>query len=144
MSSMTRRALGSIALLDGLYMACWRVIAQQIPSCRTELSAVFKSWLDAPVVVAAWEAGFDQTLFPGQLAHDPAEPLDGIDNDGNGVIDDTNGPTCDTHLKPVAESIPSPSACLVDRLGLPRPLDLKQMRSTPRLRLGEAGAWTDS
>lgn len=144
------QATGSIDLLQGLYMARWRVIAEQIPSCRTELSAVFQSWLGKPenrpvdiwlarepsaeamsaakpVVVAVWESGFDQMLFPGQLAHDPAEPLDGIDNDGNGVIDDVYGPTYDAHLEPTTESIPPLSAFLSDRLGLQMAIEKGQL-----------------
>jgi len=144
------QAVGSIDLLQGLYMARWRVIAEQIPSCRTELGAVFQSWLDKaenrpvdiwpareppaevmraakPVVVAVWESGFDQTLFPGQLAYDPAEPLDGIDNDGNGVVDDANGPTYDAHLEPTAASVPPPSAFLADRLGLQMAIEKGQL-----------------
>lgn len=144
------QAVGSIDLLDGLYMARWRVIAERIPVCRTELIAAFKAWLDAPanrptdiwparepaaatmaaakpVTVAVWESGFDPALFPGQLAYDPAEPLDGIDNDGNGVIDDAFGPTYDAHLRPTAAYLPPLSPFLAGRLGLQMAIEKGQL-----------------
>lgn len=132
---------GSIGVIDGMYMATWRVIAEQIPSCRPELSIAFKTWLDAPanqpvniwparepdptmlagakpVVVAVWESGFDPSLFPGQRAIDPAEPLDGKDNDGNGIVDDSHGPTFDYNLRPTAHELPPLSPFLAARWGL--------------------------
>jgi hypothetical protein len=53
-----------------------------------------------PVAAAVWDSGYDATLFLGQLTRDSAEPLDGRDNDGNGVADDWNGPTYDIDLRP--------------------------------------------
>lgn len=142
-------AQGSIGVLDGMYMAIWRVIATQIPSCRPELSAAFKAWLDAPtnqpaniwperepkaaelanakpVVVAVWESGFDRDLFAGRLAIDPAEPLDGRDNDGNGVVDDSHGPTFDTHLRPTQDVLPPLSPFLAARWGLQQAIEKGQ------------------
>ena len=135
------QSVGSVDVLDGMYMARWRVIAEQIPACREPLSATFRTWLARPgnrptdiwpgrepksspfaaakpVVIAVWESGFDPSLFPDQLARDPAEPLDGIDNDGNGVIDDVRGTTCDAHLRPTAAVLPPLSPFLAGRLGL--------------------------
>jgi hypothetical protein len=131
----------SVSLREGLTLAVFRADAQLLPPCRTSWSGVLKTWLDDPahravdiwparqpaaaaltgarqVVVADWESGFDQTLFPGQLALDPAEPLDGRDNDGNGVIDDVHGPTFDPQLRPTAQTIAPLSPFLADRLGL--------------------------
>ncbi len=144
------QTVGAIDVLQGLYMARWRVIAEQIPSCRVELGAVFRAWLDAPanrtidiwpsrepdpgalakakpVVVAVWESGFDPSLFPDQLAIDPAEPLDGRDNDGNGVVDDVNGPTYDAHLRPASDRLPRLSSFLAGRLGLQMAIEKGQM-----------------
>ncbi len=72
-----------------MYLAGWRVVAEQLPSCRTELTTVFKAWLDAPanrpvdiwparepdakllagarpVAVVVWESGFETTFFPSR------------------------------------------------------------------------------
>jgi hypothetical protein len=137
----TAQAQGGIGVLDGMYMAYWRVLATELPDCRAPLTASFRAWLDAPanrpvdiwparepdaklfagaapVTVAVWESGFDPALFPGQRAIDPAEPLDGKDNDGNGVIDDAYGPTYDYHLRPTAGDLPPLSPFLAGRLGL--------------------------
>lgn len=144
------QAQGSITVLQGLYMARWRVIAQMVPPCRELLQGVFRQWLDAPanrpvdiwparepdpallaqatpVVVAVWESGFDPSLFPGQLAIDPAEPLDGRDNDGNGVIDDVHGPTYDAHFRPVPDMLPPLSPFLADRIGLQMAIEKGQL-----------------
>jgi hypothetical protein len=144
------QAVGSIDVLDGLYMARWRVIAERIPLCREQLGATFRAWLARPenrptdiwparepksstfanakpVVVAVWESGFDLSLFPGQLAMDPAEPFDGVDNDGNGVIDDIHGPTYDTHLRPTAAVLPPLSQFLAARLGLQMAIEKGQL-----------------
>ncbi len=135
------KAQGSIDLTDGLLMAGWRVEATQVAPCRAELAAALKTWIDTPanqpeniwpardplpaqitaakpVVAAIWESGFDISLFPGQMAIDPAEPLDGIDNDGNGVVDDAFGPTFDSRLRPTPDAIPPLSDLLAGRLGL--------------------------
>lgn len=48
--------------------------------------------------IAVWESGSDPSLFAGQLARDPAEPVDGIDNDGIGVNDADNGRTLDYRM----------------------------------------------
>ena len=142
--------VGAVDLLGGLYMARWRVIAERTPACRAELSAAFRAWLDAPgnrvadiwpardpdpallarakpVVVAVWESGFDPSLFPGQLAFDPAEPLDGRDNDGNGVVDDVHGPTYDPHFRPVPDMLPRLSPFLAGRLGLQMAVEKGQL-----------------
>ncbi len=131
---------GSLDVLQALRLAYFRVSATVIPPCRAQLTAAARVWIDTPanrpidiwperqppaaafvaahpVTVAVWDSGFDMTLFPGQLARDPAEPMDGRDNDGNGDIDDTSGPTYDTALKPRASTIMPPSGWLRGRLG---------------------------
>lgn len=130
---------GSLDVTQALYLAFFRAAAERIPACRAELTAVARGWIDAPasravdiwparqplatafataqpVVVAVWDRGYDVSLFPGQLAHDPAEPLDGRDNDGNGVVDDDNGPTYDTDLRPRIGAIAPPTRWLQARL----------------------------
>lgn len=133
------RQRGSLNVVQGLTLALWHVSASALPQCRTQLVAAGRAWLDAPanrpidiwperqpdaaafatakpVVVAVWDSGYDTTLFPGQLASDPAEPLDGHDNDGNGVVDDWNGPTYDVALRPRASAIMLPTRFLQSRL----------------------------
>lgn len=44
-----------------------------------------------PVVVAIWDSGTDNPLFPGQLWTNPAEKVDGKDDDNNGFVDDVHG-----------------------------------------------------
>ena len=109
---------GSVDLRDGLRLATYRSRIDQLVPCREAISAAIRSFAEAhqprdiwsarqpdaaalagakPVVVAVWDSGIDTGLFPGQLAIDPAEPIDGRDNDGNGLVDDWNGPTYDWH-----------------------------------------------
>ncbi len=44
-----------------------------------------------PVVVAIWDSGVDVSVFGDALFVNPAEELDGEDNDGNGFVDDRHG-----------------------------------------------------
>ena len=44
-----------------------------------------------PVVVAIWDSGVDTSIFEGRLWVNGKEALDGVDNDGNGFVDDVNG-----------------------------------------------------
>ncbi|KQS54067.1 hypothetical protein ASG17_14080 [Brevundimonas sp. Leaf363] len=135
------QAQGSINVLAAMSLANMRAEGNGVPPCRTEMAAALKAWIDdpahrpvdiwparevtaeamagaLPVTVAVWESGFDPNLFPGQLAVDPAEPLDGVDNDGNGVIDDAFGPTFDAMVRPTQQRLPPPSPELAARLGL--------------------------
>lgn len=135
------RAQGSLSTMSALGIAAMRFETDFIPQCRTEMSAALRTWLDdpahqpidiwperaateadlaggRPVIAAVWEGGYDPTLFPGQLAFDPAEPLDGVDNDGNGVVDDWNGPTYDMWFRPNSSPYHTPSPELTARMGL--------------------------
>ena len=135
----TAKDRGSLDLSQVLYLAFFRMAAERLPACRTALEPVGRAWLAAPanqpvdiwparqpaadafanarpVVVAVWDRGFDTTMFPGQLAIDPAEPLDGRDNDGNGVVDDTGGPTYDVGLRPQTSVMQEPTRFLQARL----------------------------
>lgn len=137
---------GSVGLLDGLRMAQYRALATLVPPCRAGLTAVAQDWIGdprhrpanfwtarqpdtavfgnaKPVVVAVWDSGVDESLFAGQMALDPAEPLDGRDNDGNGVIDDIHGPTFTARLVPDPASLTLPSSKLTARLGFQMALD---------------------
>lgn len=135
------KAQGSIGLRGALRLANMRFEADAVPQCRAELLAVLQAWIDdpthrpvdiwpqreptaadlegaRPVAVAVWESGFDPSLFSGQIAIDPAEPLDGVDNDGNGVIDDAFGPTFDRRVMPTTERMLLPSPEFAARYGL--------------------------
>jgi subtilisin family serine protease len=48
-----------------------------------------------PVLVAVWDTGTEGALFAPQLFTNPAEHLDGTDEDGNGVVDDVHGVVSD-------------------------------------------------
>ncbi|MEQ7873301.1 S8 family serine peptidase [Sphingomonas sp. ASV193] len=132
---------GRVTLLQALRLARSRATAAAIPACRSAVSEMLRTWLAdprhaatniwnarepaatafshaSPVVVAIWDSGYDPNLFPGQLAHDPAEPVDGQDNDRNGVVDDWNGPTLDYRLRPIAASLPPPSPLLARQLDM--------------------------
>jgi len=137
---------GSITLMQGLMLAIWRMEATTLPPCREPIARTLSAWLDAPdhqpldiwaerepaaaafdgatpVTVAVWDSGFDTTLFSDRLAIDPAEPLDGIDNDANGVIDDVHGPTFDYRLLPTRFPLPPLSDFLAPRLALELAID---------------------
>ena len=139
-------ARGSATVLQGMILATWRMEATLLPPCREPITAVLKGWLDAPghqsvdiwaarepspeafvgaspVTVAVWDSGFDSSLFADRLAIDPAEPLDGRDNDGNGVVDDVHGPTFDYRLAPTPFPFPPLSDFLRPRLGLQIAID---------------------
>jgi subtilisin family serine protease len=141
---------GSLNVVQALTLAWWRVGGTVLPPCRPQFIAAGRAWLDAPankpvdvwperqpdaaafatakpVVVAVWDSGFDTTLFPGQLARDPAEPVDGRDNDGNGVADDWNGPTYDHALKPRASAIMLPTKFLQSRMAAQMAFDKGQL-----------------
>ncbi len=141
---------GSLNVLQALSLARFRVGATLLPPCRAEMTVAGRAWLDAPanravdiwparqpdsaslamakpVVVAVWDSGYDPTLFPGQLAADPAEPLDGRDNDGNGVADDWNGPTYDAYLRPRRGAIMPPTTSLRARLAAQTAFDKGQL-----------------
>jgi hypothetical protein len=132
---------GGVDLLTGLSMASVRALVDLAPPCRQQLSASLRAWLDdpanaepniwpdrepaadifaksRPVTVAVWDSGLDYTLFAGQLAADPAEPLDGRDNDGNGVVDDVHGPTFDARIQPSSLPMQPLSAPLAERFSL--------------------------
>ncbi len=156
------RAQGSLGTLNALGLAFMRSETDFIPACRAEMIAVLRAWLDdpahqpidiwpvrrasgadlldaRPVVAAVWEGGYDTTLFAGQLAADPAEPLDDQDNDGNGIVDDWNGPTYDMYFRPTRAPMHTPSEVLARRLGLQYALekgfhDLRYGDDTPEAR----------
>lgn len=130
---------GSINLMQGLMLATWRMEAMSLPPCREPITEALAAWLSAPkhqavdiwslrepsaaafenaapVTVAIWDSGFDLNLFADRLAIDPAEPADGLDNDGNGVVDDVHGPTYDYRLLPTPFPLPTLSDFLAPRL----------------------------
>ncbi|HRV81472.1 MAG TPA: S8 family serine peptidase [Planctomycetota bacterium] len=56
-----------------------------------------------PVLLAVWDTGVDVSVFPDQLWTNPGEVLDGLDNDGNGFIDDLHGIGFGPQLLPTPE-----------------------------------------
>lgn len=156
------KAQGSIGIRGALRLANMRFEADAVPACRAELLAVLQAWIDdpthrpvdiwpqreptaadlegaQPVAVAVWESGFDPSLFTAQIAIDPAEPLDGVDNDGNGVIDDAFGPTFDRRVQPTQERMLLPSPEFAARFGLQNAIekglsDLRFGEDTPEAR----------
>ncbi len=44
-----------------------------------------------PVLVAIWDTGVDPDVYGDQMFRNPAEQLDGVDNDANGFVDDVHG-----------------------------------------------------
>lgn len=154
---------GKVDLLDALIMPLWRAeIAISVP-CRDPVAAAWRDWVNnpahvprdiwperqpdaqamagaAPVVVAVWDTGVDTGLFAGQLARDPAEPLDGKDNDGNGVIDDIHGPSFGPMMEPTAFTVQPPSTLLAPQLDFQQVLfkgqaDLNYGLDTPEARI---------
>ena len=45
----------------------------------------------APVVVGIWDSGVDAAVFPEQMWTNTAETYNGLDDDGNGFVDDIHG-----------------------------------------------------
>lgn len=152
---------GGVSLLEGLDLARRRVTATVLPPCRAAIGDALRGWLAdsrhasveiwsarepasgvfagaAPVVVAVWDSGYDPALFPGQLAIDPAEPLDGRDNDGNGVVDDWNGPTFGYRLDPIAAPLPPLSPMLAGQYDLQ--MMLRKGNADMKLGLGTSEA----
>jgi subtilisin family serine protease len=59
-----------------------------------------------PVVMAIWDTGVDTSLFDGRLWVNPDEiPDNGLDDDGNGFVDDVHGIAFDLDLMPVADML---------------------------------------
>ena len=54
----------------------------------------------SPVVVGVWDSGLDVSLFEGRLWQNENETLNGIDDDGNGHIDDIHGVAYDAENRP--------------------------------------------
>ena len=154
---------GRIGLRDGLQLAVWRAQLDVVMPCRVPLSQAIRTWADQPghspaniwtareptpaalaearpVVAAIWDSGVDPALFPGQLAVDPSDPIDGRDNDGDGIIDDRNGPTFDAHMRPDPSPLKRPSAQLEPQLAfqlalMKGNLDLSYGLDTPEAQL---------
>lgn len=58
-----------------------------------------------PVVVGIWDSGVDPTVYGDLMFVNPAEILDGIDNDGNGFVDDIYGIAFDVNGMPSTDML---------------------------------------
>jgi len=58
-----------------------------------------------PVVIAIWDSGIDTNLYTGQLFVNEKETLDGLDNDGNGFVDDRHGIAYTLHEEKTPEML---------------------------------------
>ncbi len=56
-----------------------------------------------PVALAIWDTGVDIDLFPGRLHINPGEQPNGLDDDGNGFVDDIHGIAYDLESNKVTE-----------------------------------------
>jgi hypothetical protein len=52
-----------------------------------------------PVLMGVWDSGTDEAVFADRLFTNPQEQIDGIDNDGNGYVDDVHGIAYDIHAR---------------------------------------------
>ena len=52
-----------------------------------------------PVVVAIWDTGVDVDVFPDNLWVNTAEKINGLDDDGNGFVDDVHGIAYDVNYE---------------------------------------------
>lgn len=132
---------GALDLRSAITLVRYRAAATLALPCAEATAQAWRTWLDqpenaardiwtarepgpaefagaGPVTVAIWDTGFDLALFPGQLAVDPAEPPNGQDDDGNGVVDDATFAAWDHQVLPTAHAIAPPSAFLAPRVAL--------------------------
>lgn len=56
-----------------------------------------------PVVVCIWDSGVDVAIFSNNVWVNPAETMNGRDDDGNGFIDDVHGIAFDLENRPAPE-----------------------------------------
>ena len=73
-----------------------QVLSAQPAAAKVDIWAARNTSLPAkglkPVVVAIWDSGVDMEVFePGQRWTNPKDPIDGVDNDRNGYVDDFYG-----------------------------------------------------
>ena len=58
-----------------------------------------------PVVVGVWDSGLDLTLFEDRLWRNQNEMANGLDDDGNGYIDDLHGIAFDANNTPTTAAL---------------------------------------
>lgn len=58
-----------------------------------------------PVIVAVWDSGVDMAVFPHQQWANPAERVNGRDDDENGYVDDVHGIAYDLQARRVPEML---------------------------------------
>jgi subtilisin family serine protease len=59
----------------------------------------------SPVIIAIWDSGIDNVLFPDNMYVNTKEKIDNIDNDGNGFVDDINGIAYDLHSNKISGNL---------------------------------------
>lgn len=59
----------------------------------------------SPVIIAIWDSGIDESLFPDNMYVNGQEKIDNIDNDGNGFVDDINGIAYDLHSNKISGNL---------------------------------------
>jgi len=87
------------------------ILARHIAANRIEKPDIWQERyveLDAsdgltPVVVGIWDTGLDIDVFPNMLFVNEKEIADGVDNDGNGFVDDIHGIAYDQEEEKTAE-----------------------------------------
>jgi hypothetical protein len=60
-----------------------------------------------PVVVAVWDSGVDPQVFSPFMWTNPREKVNGLDDDGNGLVDDLHGIGFDLDHRPTPEPLQS-------------------------------------
>ncbi len=77
--------------------------AEAKPEIWADRDAVLAAGEGAPVLAAVWDSGVDAAVFGELMFVNPAETVNGRDDDGNGFVDDRHGIAFDLDGRPVPE-----------------------------------------
>jgi hypothetical protein len=69
----------------------------------------------SPTVIAIWDTGIDASLYPRNMWTNPLERRNGVDDDGNGFIDDRHGISFSGGALPIEGELASLRALTTDR-----------------------------
>jgi hypothetical protein len=92
--------LGSITALVCTDILDRQSIAQEKATCAFTTFDLQPGEKCQPVIVGIWDTGVDSSLFEGLLYLNDKEETDGLDNDGNGFVDDVSGIAFDLESQP--------------------------------------------